>query len=453
MTAGGGSLMPDLQTDLLELTKQAGVVGAGGGGFPTYKKLESPVETIIVNGAECEPLLYVDQELMVAAAGTLVATLQTLMKTKKAKRGVIALKRKYEAAWQALTQLTRDTKVELYPLPNVYPVGDEHVLVQEVLGKVIPPGGIPVMVNCLVLNIETLFNIAKALQAEPVTEKYVTVIGEVAQPGTYRFPVGTSYKDILSYVKPTVQDYVLLSGGPMMGALVDDSAVVTKVTGGIVVLPAHHILARKKAVELNKRWNRVFGGCCQCRMCTDFCPRYLLGHNLRPHLAMRLLATAYHREEDLESAFLCSECGLCDLFVCPAGLSPRIVHKTLKQQLLKQSYKRKNSHPEAKVRTNRSWRQIPTERLVARLGLEVYAKKPPFYPELYPARKVSLPLKQGAGEPAIPLVKPGDRVVKGQLIAEIPAGKLGSNLHASIDGVVSFVGQSIVLESGGGSKV
>lgn len=441
--------------DLIELTKQAGIVGAGGGGFPTYKKLEAEkIENIIVNGAECEPLLYVDQELMVSEAEKLIVTLQTLLEVKGAKRGIIALKRKYEPAWHTLQTLTVGTGIELFPLPNVFPVGDEHVLVYEVLGLLIPPGGIPPMINCLVLNVETLLNIANALNNQPVTDKYVTVTGEVARPGTYRFPIGIGYKDIITYVKANIKDYMIITGGPMMGYLAEENDVVSKTTKGILILSSKHSLARNKAADSSDRWNRLLGGCCQCRLCTDFCPRNLLGHNLRPHLAMRSLANNCAQEENLVSAFLCSECGLCDLFVCPVGLSPRIVHKTIKKQLELKGYKR-NKPPEKneKVRTNRTWRQIPTERLVARLGLSAYASKPPFYQELHRVNKVSLPLKQGAGIAAEAKVKSGDAVKRGQIIAEIPSGKLGSNLHASMDGVVTYVGTSITIESLGGNKI
>lgn len=440
--------------DILEQIKQAGVIGAGGGGFPTYKKLEAErVETIIVNGAECEPLLYVDQELMLSQAETLVTTLRILLDFKGAKRGVIALKEKYKPSWHALQAFSADKGIELFPLPNIYPVGDEHVLAYEVLGKVIPPGGIPPMINTLVMNVETILNIANALNDQPVTDKYVTVTGEVVHPGTYRFPVGTAFPDIISKVQPKIKDYVIIAGGPMMGDLAQKDDVITKTTKGIIVLSSKHSMVRNKESALSNRWSRLLTGCCQCRLCTDFCPRYLLGHNLRPHLTMRVLAHNCALKENLDSALLCSECGLCDLFVCPIGLSPRIIHKTMKKLLFSQGYKGKNA-PEisGKIRTNRSWRQIPTERIVARLGLSHY-RKPPFYQELIQLNKVSLPLKQGAGSAAEAKVRPGDAVKRGQIIAEIPSGKLSSNIHASIDGIVTYIDKNITIESPGGNRI
>lgn len=438
--------------DLIEVIKKAGVVGAGGGGFPTYKKLEAEgIETIIVNGAECEPLLYVDQELMASHAKTLVETLRILLDYKGAKRGIIALKKKYAQAWHALRTLCDESSIELFPLPNVYPIGDEHVLVYEVLGKSIPPGDIPLSIHTVVVNVETVLNIAHAISNKPVTDKYVTVTGEVNHPGTYLFPIGTRFQDVISIVQPRINEYIIIAGGPMMGSLASIDEVITKTTKGIIILPSRHILARNKESD-SGRWSRLLAGCCQCRLCTDFCPRYLLGHNIQPHLAMRILAHNCATEENLKTTFLCSECGLCDMFVCPVGLSPRIVHKTIKKHLWKHGYKGTKDQQKKEIQTNRSWRQIPTERMVARLGLGAYYK-PPFYQEITRVGKVSLSLKQGAGSAAVAKVKAGDIVKKGQTIAEIPSDKLGSNIHASIDGTVIHVDDFITIESLGGNSV
>ncbi|MGI6285046.1 4Fe-4S dicluster domain-containing protein [Neomoorella humiferrea] len=436
-----------LAAGIIAKVEEAGVVGAGGAGFPTHHKLNTKVDTIIVNGAECEPLLYVDQELMATKAQVLVATLEQLLTATGASEGFIALKGKYQRALKALQAAIRGTKIKIYQLPNYYPIGDEHVLTYEVTKRIIPPGGIPPRVGVLVLNVETVVNIAGALDGKPVVEKYVTINGNVDTPGTYVVPVGTPIRELLAIAGQKGNDNLVLVGGPMMGKIVSETDVVTKTTKGIIVLPVRHPLSRKKVTETTSRFQRLLNGCCQCRQCTDFCPRYLLGHNLEPHRSMRCLALKVMQIDWLEVARLCSECGLCDLFVCPSGLSPRTVHKAIKVHLAAAGYRSQFQDMEPQPRATRAWRQIPTDRLIARLNLAEYNRPLPFYKEKMQPSKVILPLKQNAGVASIPVVAVGEEVEYGQLVARVPEGQLGANLHASIKGRITNTSEAIVIES------
>lgn len=438
--------------ELVAKVFQAGVVGAGGAGFPTHFKIKNRAEIVIANGAECEPLLQVDQQLLVRERRTVLRALQAVKEAVGATEAYLALKPKYKEAISALEAvLPGYPGLTMKLLPDVYPAGDEQVLVYEVTGRVVPPGGIPLQAGVVVLNIETLVNVYAAMHDEPVTAKYVTVAGAVARPITVQVPVGTPVKEVLDLAGgPQVEDFLVLDGGPMMGKpIAPEHDVVTKTTKGLLVLPASHPLAAKKQLTLARALGRTMAACCQCRECTDLCPRYLLGHPLEPHRTMR--AVAYGLTGDsrgITGAMLCSECGLCELFACTLELSPRQVNIAIKKELRRQGYRPGRQGEQPTVNPWRAGRQVPTGRLVTRLGLGTYNRQAPLTLELYRPRLVRLPLQQGAGVAATPLVKIGDRVARGQLIAAVPEEQIGANLHASINGTVQAVGEAIIIRAG-----
>ena len=166
----------------------AGVVGAGGAGFPTHVKLAGNADTVLINAAECEPLLHKDKELILAYADEIISGTATAMRLTGAERGVIGVKEKYTDVIELL-RTKMPTGIEAAPLRDAYPAGDEFVMVYEILGRVIPPGGIPLAVGAVVMNVETAMNVARAATT-PVIEKYITVAGAVADPISLRVPVG-----------------------------------------------------------------------------------------------------------------------------------------------------------------------------------------------------------------------------------------------------------------------
>ena len=170
-----------------------GIVGAGGGGFPTAVKLQTKVPTVIVNAAECEPLLHKDKELLLHLSGPILRGLQIVMETVGARQGVVGIKGKYTEVIAALEPQV-PAHVRLHPLMDCYPAGDEFILVYDVTGRVIPPGGLPRDAGCLVVNVETLVNIGLD---QPVTHKYLTVAGAVNSPITLRAPVGISIREVV----------------------------------------------------------------------------------------------------------------------------------------------------------------------------------------------------------------------------------------------------------------
>ena len=178
----------------LERIAGLGVVGAGGGGFPTATKLAASVPTVIVNGAECEPLLHKDKELLHHLAEPMLRGLAAAMALVGARDGIIGIKDKYTDVMDGLDPLL-PSGVRILPLRDSYPAGDEFLLVYDAIGRIIPPGGLPKDVGAVVVNVETLVNIGLD---EPVTHKYLTVAGAVHTPVTLRVPVGTNIGEVIA---------------------------------------------------------------------------------------------------------------------------------------------------------------------------------------------------------------------------------------------------------------
>lgn len=437
--------------DLITAVQKAGVVGAGGAGFPTHVKLAAQVELVVVNGAECEPLLHVDQELMKAHAPALVEGLAACMAATGAAEGVFALKEKYKPARRALEEaIGPRTDMRVVMLGNYYPAGDEHVLVYEVTGRVVPEGGIPLHVGAVVINVETLLNVQQALQGQPVTHTYVTVSGAVAEPCTLCVAVGTPAEELIAAAGgATERDTVVINGGPVMGNLLSDLGdPVAKTTKGLIVLPAAHPHARRLRMSSQIALERAASACCQCRDCTDLCPRYLLGHAIEPHRAMRAMSYALAQDTAAwTAAFLCSDCGVCDTFACPAGISPRHVYRAMKANLAAAGAK--NPHrAQPTPRPERPNRRVPADRLLWRMGLAAYEGEAPLRSEPLEPEMVKIPLKQNAGAPGVAVVQPGDYVARGQVVAQPPEGALGAVHHASIAGSVVSVSDQVVIRRG-----
>ncbi len=433
---------------IVEKIRDAGVVGAGGAGLPSHVKADASVDTVLVNGASCEPLLMSDPYLLEAQTAALVRGLETMLDCTGAAKGVICLKAKHAkalAAVKAVAAGDRTGRLFVFELGDFYPAGDEHVLVHEVLGRTVPERGIPLQVGALVSNVETLCNVAAAMEGMPVTERWLTVAGEVKRPAVLKVPVGTPVADVLAFVGgPAIAEYRVVDGGPMMGrVLPDTSRPVTKTTSGLLVLPPAHTVVAGKITDPARIRRIASTICCQCSQCTDLCPRKLLGHSLNPHKLMRVPESQALSSPVAREALLCSECGLCEKFACPMSVSPREVNAQIKAVLMREGVRWEGPARTLSAHPFRSSRYVATRRLVQRLDLARYDTHPgpggTFTPPL-----VRIPLHQHIGAPAQCVVVPGERVKKGTLIGEIPAKAMGARVHASIDGVVESVDNGLV---------
>ncbi len=435
--------------NLAEQVRLAGVVGAGGGGFPTHVKLSGKAETVIANGAECEPLLHKDAVVMEENAAELVRGIQLAMEAVGAKEGVIGVKGKKKHAVEAVTAASRGTNVRVQLLGDYYPAGDEFDLVYNVTGKLIPPGGIPLNVGVVVNNVETFVNIAAANEGRPLTHKMLTIAGAVKSPVTMKVPIGTSFRECVEYAGGlTTDDPVLVIGGLMMGQHTDDlDTPVTKTSTGVVILPrTHHVIERKlKPAKAQAGIGK--SACDQCRYCTEFCPRYLLGYAVEPHQVMRTLAfTETGADYFNQWAAMCCSCGLCTLYACPEELFPKEACDDAKSVMRAKQMKwtgpmNPKPHPMA------DGRRVPIRTLAKKLHVLDYDLPAPLLErEISPTRLV-LPLKQSAGTACLSKVKNGDRVKAGQIIGEPAPNALGAILHAPIGGIIRDVNaQQIILE-------
>ena len=448
--------------NILESIVAAGVVGAGGAGFPTQGKMGSKAEIFIVNAAECEPVIETDKFLCRTFAKEIVSTVALIANFLEAKRAVIALKGKYKTEISALTKAIKElgSSVEICQMPTFYPAGDEQTMVQFVTGKTAPERGIPLAVGAVVDNVGTVFNIYEALKGFPVCKKYLSVACDGRDPVMMYVPIGTSFRECIERAGIKKTNYAVINGGPMMGkVLVDEdainSAVVTKTTGSIIVLPKDHYLVRRSSLTMQKIKHQAHSACIQCRFCTDLCPRYQIGHMIHPHLIMRNLwrENQVKSDEELLSLFgeamNCCECGACELYSCPMGLSPRKVNAYFRQKFRekKLSYERYMT-PQARPTINQ--RRIPTERLCARLGIADLAKRHVHGDVIeYTPREVFIPTSQHIGKPAEPIVKVGDMVKVGDLVAKAAEG-LSANISTGFAGKVTEVSAKGVRITAGG---
>ena len=428
---------------------EAGVVGAGGAGFPTHVKLAAKADTVVINAAECEPLLHKDKEVLRAYVDDVLEGLAVGMRLVGAARGVVGIKEKYRDVIDLLRpKLARN--MDVAPLRDAYPAGDELILVYDVLGRVIPPGGIPLAVGAVVMNVETAMNVAHAAE-RPVTEKYLTIAGAVAEPVTLRAPVGVTLSQCVAAAGgPTIPDANYVVGGVMMGYLeANHAALVDKTTGGVLVLPDDHVVVRRRRQD----WKQIVrigrSACDQCSFCTELCPRWLLGHPIEPHRAMRSLEFNLIGEANVIGTQFCCECNLCSLYSCPEDLDPKNVCTQNKRRLAAEKGRWENPpfNPQ-RPQLHLANRKAPMQRLITKLGLRRFHNVGPLNEKLLAADRVGVKLKQHLGAPCEPTVQVGQRLTKGQTIGRPPltGGKpaLGVPVHASIDGMIAAVDQDAV---------
>lgn len=433
--------------ELQGILRENGIVGAGGAGFPTYAKLSEKADTVILNCAECEPLLKLHRQVLETHAQQIFEALDLILKTVNAKRVCVAIKQSYTQTAEAITPfLEFFPNIEICRLPDVYPAGDEVILTYEVTGRVVPPGDIPLSVGVTVLNVETVYNLYRALGGRPVTRKYVTIAGAVEKPVTVRVPIGVTVGEILPLAgKITTSDPAFIVGGPMMGVLGSRANIITKTTNAVLVLPSEHQLVRRRQAKTFLDMKRAMAACCQCSYCTSLCSRNLLGHPINPSEFMRVASNGITNDAaPYLNAMYCSGCGLCEQYSCVQNLSPRMLLAACKTELRKAGIKPQPVKDEVKVNENRPLRQVPMSRLTSRIGLTEYNKPAPIIEAVPEFKKVTVLLSQHIGAPSVPIVKKGDKVTEKQLIANAADG-LSVALHSPVNGVVTAVGKTAII--------
>lgn len=297
------SLTPE---EIIDIVREKGIVGMGGAGFPTAVKLKSPkpIEIVILNGCECEPVLTADHWVLNEYADEVIYGLKAMMKASGAKKGVIAIEDNKEDAVALLQEKTEGLEdIEVVVAKTKYPQGAEKMLIKRVMGCEVPSGGLPMDVGAVVSNVSTAKAVSDAIQkGMPLIDRVITVSGEyIKNPGNYIVKNGTSVKEIIEHCGGITGDDVTVKlGGPMMGTVVDNLNVsAMKCTNGIIAVET----TRKEARE-----------CIKCGRCVDVCPM-----ELRP-----LYFTKYAPAENWEgmkeqNVMDCIECGCCE-YICSSKI-------------------------------------------------------------------------------------------------------------------------------------
>lgn len=436
-----------MKEELLKKIEGAGVVGAGGAGFPTHVKLRCTPDTVIANCAECEPVIKSDKYLMEQNAEEIVEGMEAVLACTGAVKGVLAVKQKNKEAVRRLEEaIAGKEKLSLHLLDNYYPAGDEQQIIYEITGRVVPVGELPIKVGCVVVNAQTLFHISQAVKGIPVTRRMVTVAGEVKAPMAAEVPVGTPVPYLLELAGgAVVPDYTVILGGPLMGRVSEDpkSEFVTKTTNGIIVLPSSHPLVEKKTDDFNHQLKIAKSACCQCNYCTLICPRSNLGLGVSPHKIMQALTLNNASIlADGQTALGCCNCGLCTYVGCNMNLSPNRFIAEVRAQLLAKKVK-SNQEP-GTVNLFRNESKVPSKRVIQRMGLTPYDIDIRHIDTIQMPKAVRILLRQHIGAPCIPSVKEGDIVEAGQCVGRIPEKALGARVHASIRGRVVSVNSEYV---------
>ena len=329
---------------ICEAVRQAGIVGMGGAGFPTRVKIEpspqTPKEILIINGCECEPYITCDYRLMLERTNLIIAGAKLAGRASGCSRVFIAIEDNKPAAIEAMVAALQGQSggpqapwgggIELAVVKTKYPQGGERQLINAVLKKQVPTGGIPPMIGVLVVNVATAAAIAEAVLFDrPLTHRVVTVSGEaIAKPGNYYVAVGTSVSDLIDFCGGVTQKSAkVVLGGPMMGiALADLDTPITKTSGAVTMLTKEQIGGAKFA--------RRQTPCIHCGRCLEVCPE-----NLNPtkiaHAVKYNLLDAAEKEYFINA---CSECGCCS-YVCPANIEVTGYIKTGKIFLARQKKK------------------------------------------------------------------------------------------------------------------
>ncbi len=434
--------------ELRQVMKDAGLVGDGGAGFPSYAKLAEGADTLIVNGSECEPLLYTDYILMKREMPLILAGIQAVVWNLGLARALFCVK---EHTAHRLSLSEGDTlgqRVTVKVIPNVYPIGDEINLIYQATGRIVRPGNLPISKGVIVYNVETMYNLGRAVKFfEPVTMKWLTIGGDVETPRVVRVPIGTPVDYLLDRFGIEVdEEHVVIDGGPSMGKVINHNvAEVGKTTKALIVLPKNTRAVQSKLLNEKNAVTRAETACCQCTRCTDMCPRNMLGYPLEPHKMVRTaMSAATVMPEMVLSATLCCGCGICENLACSQGISPRVVINNYKALLAKNKM-RFVSEEDVFARHERQYRMIPTEKWARDLGVARFDKVAVWGGEIKDVDRVELALGKYIGVPSTPAVSDGAIVHVGDIVASASAG-LSVPQHASLHGRVSITDKKIIID-------
>jgi len=296
-------------SEIIKKIAESGIVGLGGATFPTHVKLTIPAgkkaEVLIINGAECEPFLTCDHQLMLEKGEEIIVGVTILMKALNVKKALIGIEcNKNDAIINIKKWAKTEEGIEVVPLQTKYPQGCEKQLIEALTGRRVPRGGLPVDVGAVVQNVATTFAVYEAVQKnKPLIERIITVTGKsMSKPGNFWVRIGTPLSHVVEQVGGIPEDTgKIVAGGPMMGrALFSLEVAVAKGTSGLLFIPSAE--AYRKKVE----------NCIRCAKCVFSCPM-----GLEPYLLMNFGEKMLWEEMEKNQVLDCIECGSCS-FICPS---------------------------------------------------------------------------------------------------------------------------------------
>lgn len=433
--------------ELTYIMRDAGIVGAGGAGFPSYAKLAGGADTLLINGAECEPLLYTDYVILKNEPELVLEGIEAVLKELEIPKALLCIKEHTAKRLNLLDGERLSEKVCVKILGNVYPTGDEISLIHEAMGRIVQPGKLPISVGIIVYNVETMYNLGRHVRyGECVTKKWLTVGGNVAKPVVVKVPVGAKVSELFARLGIEIPDtHSVVDGGPSMGKIINPSrATVTKTTKGLLILPDTSRAIEAKLINEKMAIARAETACCQCTRCTDMCPRNLLGYPLEPHKMVRTaMGAAKVMPKMVINATLCCGCGICESLACSQGISPKAVINNYKV-LLRENKIRYISEEEVKPAPERDFRRIPSQKWAEVLGVARFDTVAEYIGEIKDFKYVEIPLSRHIGIPSIPNISDGDIVTEGEQIANAKDG-LSVAQHASICGTARLLDDRIAI--------
>ena len=329
---------------LIQAVQDTGMVGLGGAGFPTHVKLSVPpeysIDTLVVNGCECEPYLTTDHRLMLEKPLQLLEGTNMLMKALGARQAIIGIEDNKMDAVNAICELLSGFEhIQVKPVQTHYPQGSEKLLIKVLLNREVPSGGFPYQVGCVVQNIATLTQLGELLPSnQGLIERVVTVTGPgVKKPGNYLVPLGTPIRFLLDHVGFSGTANHLILGGPMMGSTVSSLDVpITKPVSGLLVF-------NEQSVENIE--GEVYP-CIKCARCVEACPMHL-----NPSMLGQLAAKReYETMQQSYNLMDCFECGCCS-YICPSNIPLvqyfRIAKSVMRERAISEQQKAISEQPKA----------------------------------------------------------------------------------------------------------
>lgn len=294
--------------DIIAITREAGVTGMGGAGFPTYIKLrtaaERKIDKLIINGAECEPYITADHRAMIEYPRAIIGGIKLMMKCLRLKEAFVGIEDNKLDAIETMRTVAWDSNIHIVKLKSKYPQGAEKQMIKVISGREVPPGKLPMDIGCAVFNVDTCASIYRtAKNGTPLIKRVVTIAGSaVSRPKNLLVRIGTPFSDVFEYCNGFAKTPVkIIMGGPMMGhAQHTLESPVIKVTNGLLAFTA------KEAEIANNP------ACIRCGKCVAVCPMRLMPN----YIAMYADKSMYHECKKL-NAVDCIECGSC-AYVCPA---------------------------------------------------------------------------------------------------------------------------------------